>query len=257
MEYFGYNSYYMSGHSKWSTIKRKKEATDQARGKVFSKLSRAISIAIKTGGGANPDSNYKLRMAIDAARAENMPKVNIDRVLAKADEGGEINEIMYEGFGPESVGIVIETATDNKNRTAQEMKGLFDRAGGSMGGPGSVSYNFVQKGYLLVEKQGNPEEQELALIDLGVDDVEESNEGIETYTDPTKVFSTKEALEKNGFTVTRAELIMKPKLFQMVSDEQKAQKIINLLETLENHDDVQKVYSNLDLSDEIARKLAS
>lgn len=246
----------MSGHSKWSTIKRKKEATDSARGKVFSKLSKAISIAIKTGGGPNPDANYKLRMAMDAAKAENMPKANIDRILAKADAEGTIDEIMYEGFGPASIGILVEAATDNRNRTAQEIKGLFERGGGALGGPGSVSYNFDSKGYLLVEKKGDTATQELALIDLGVEDLEETMDGIEVYTSPSSIFTLKEKIIKNGFTVLKSELCMKPKTLQMIDDADKARKIIGLLDTLENHDDVQKVFSNLDLPDEVSEKIA-
>lgn len=245
----------MSGHSKWSTIKRKKAITDQARGNAFSKLSKAISIAIRTGGGPNPDANFKLRMAIDLAREANMPKANIDRILSKADDGGEVDEIMYEGFGPDSVGILVEAATDNRNRTGQELKGLFDRRGGSLGGPGSVSYNFTSKGYLLVEKKGSSEDQELTLIDLGADDLEEIEEGIEVFTDPTKVYQMRELLEKSGFKVLKSELIMKPKTFQTVTDLGKAQKIIDLIDVLENHDDVQKVFSCVNFPSEVAEKL--
>lgn len=144
----------MSGHSKWSTIKRQKAVTDQARGKIFSKLSKAISVAVKTGGSDNPDFNPKLRVAVETAKASNMPKSNIDRAIQRASEVGDLTEVLYEGFGPYGVGVVVEATTDNKNRTSQEIKTIFDRSGGNLGGPGSVMFNFVKKGMIIIKRQG-------------------------------------------------------------------------------------------------------
>lgn len=234
----------MSGHSKWSTIKRQKAVNDNARGQTFSKLSRAITIAVKTGGGPNPDSNYKLKMAIDAARAENMPKGTIDRAINKAASGGEqMEEIMYEGFGEEGVGVLVQATTDNRNRTAQEIKSIFDKNGGTMSQPGSVSFNFELKGYLLIKKFENVDEQILALIDLGIEDVEETEGGIEIYVSAQELFEVKRKVEENGFGVITAELIQKPKL-KIPLEENKAEKLFKLLDALDSHEDVQKVFDN-------------
>lgn len=143
----------MSGHSKWSTIKRKKETSDAARGKLFSKLSRAISIAVKTGGGPDPSSNSKLKVAIDAAKSANMPKINTERAISRGGGKDNLEEITYEGFGPLSIGVLVEVTTDNRNRSGQDIKVLFEKGGGRLGGPGSVSHNFESKGLLLVKKK--------------------------------------------------------------------------------------------------------
>lgn len=237
----------MSGHSKWSTIKHKKAATDAAKGKLFSRLVKAISIAVKTGGGDNPDSNAKLRVAIDAAKAANMPKANIDRAITKATSEGEgLEEMTYEGFGPGGFGVIVEVATDNRNRTGQEIKTIFDKSGGQLAGPGAVSYNFEPKGYLLIEKSENPDGQMLTLIDLGVEDVEETEEGIEIYVSPGDLFEIKNKIEEKGFKVDSAELVQKPKTLQILEGE-KAQKAVDFLDRLDEHDDVQKVFANLDV----------
>src|SRR3989344_6041026 len=149
----------MSGHSKWATIHRSKEVKDAKRGNLFAKMGRAISIAVKAGGGPDPSANFKLRVAIEKARAADMPKENIERAIAKASEGGALEEVTYEGFGPGGIGVIVEAATDNKNRTAQEIKNAFERGGGNLAGPGSVSFNFEQKGFLLVKKTDKPDEQ--------------------------------------------------------------------------------------------------
>lgn len=241
----------MSGHSHYATIKRAKEANDSARGKVYSKLAREIAIAVKQGGNADPDFNYKLRMVIDKARSANMPKDNIERALAKGGSGEALEVMTYEGFGPGGVGVVIEAATDNRNRTAQEIKNLFERVGGNLSGPGSVSFNFESRGLILVEKQADPQTQMLALIDQGVEEMEETNDGIEAYVAPDKLREVREKLETAGFTVKSAELTMKPKNFVTISNPTEAAKIINFLDTLNDHEDVQKVYANLDIPDEI------
>lgn len=239
----------MSGHSKWSTIKHKKAANDQARGKVFSKLSKAITVAVKTGGGDNPDFNNKLRVAIDAAKKENMPNANIERAISNAASSTEqMEEVTYEGFGPGGIGVIVDAVTDNRNRTSQEIKLLFDRGGGTFAKPGAVSFNFTPKGYLLVEMKGDPEEEQLVLIDAGVEDMEETDEGIEAYVEPTKLYEVKKAVEESGFTVIDAELIQKPNTSLLLKSAE-GQKAVSFLERIDDHDDVQKIYSNLELTD--------
>lgn len=241
----------MSGHSHYATIKRQKAATDAARGNVFSKHARAIMIAAK--GGGDPDTNFKLRVAIDKARTDNMPKDNIERAIAKAtSEGGALEEVVYEGFGPSGVSVMVEVATDNKNRTAQEMKNLFDKSGGNLAGPGAVSYNFESKGFLLIKKADDAESQMLSLIDMGVEDVAESPDGIEVYVAPENLSQTRKDLEGKGFEMIETEIQMKPKTFQTLENAAEAQKAVKFLEALEEHDDVQRVFSNLDIPEGVS-----
>jgi YebC/PmpR family DNA-binding regulatory protein len=247
----------MSGHSKWSTIKRKKEATDSARGSLFSKLSKAISVAIVQGGGANPDTNYKLKVAIDAAKEANMPKINIERLLKRASEQKKFSELVYEGFAPGGVGVLVDVITDNKNRSSQEIKGIFDRMGGSVAGPGSVSFNFEPKGLVVVEKSKNSEEQQLQLIDLGVEDFEETNETVEIYVDPKQLSELKDNIEGMGMKILSSELTQKPKMYAIIDDPKKVSKILKLIDSLEDQDDVSKVYSNFDASEETINQAAS
>lgn len=246
----------MSGHSKWQTIRRKKESEDIKRGKLFSKLSRAISIAVKTGGGNDPETNYKLRIAIDKAKEANMPKDNVERAISKGSGEGEgLVEATYEGYGPDGVAVMVEVATDNKNRSSQEIKFLFERGGGNLAGPGAVSFNFVPRGVLVVKDEGNSEQLMLDLIDMGVEDVEEEGKYIEAYVAPSKLHELKEKIDKKGYKVTSAELVQKPKNLQPVKDESKAKKVVALLESLEEHDDVQKVFANADIPEDILNKL--
>lgn len=248
----------MSGHSHFATIKRQKESKDAAKGKVFSKMGRAISIAVKTGGGGNPEANYKLRMVIDQARAVNMPKENIERAISKAESAADnLEEVVYEGFGPGGVAVVVEATTDNRNRTAQEMKNLFEKSGGNMGGPGSVSYNFTKKGLLMLEKEASTEEQMLKLIDLGVEDILETENSLEVYVAPEKLKEVRDALEENGFKVSSSELILKPNSPEKITDEGQAAKILNFLDKMDDHDDVQNVFVNVDIPDDIAQKVIS
>lgn len=235
----------MSGHSHFATIKRQKGLKDAAKGNIFGKLSKMISIAIKAGGGPNPDMNFKLRVAIDKARENNMPKENIDRILKSATEKMDnIEEITYEGFGPFGMAVVIETATDNKNRTAQEIKSLFEKGGGTMGGPNSVLHNFDHKGYLQVEKKDDPDLQALAIIDLGVDDVEVTEEGVDIYTSPDLLKSVRDKVEGLSHKIVKTELTMIPKAYLSITDDAQIEKITKFLESFENHDDVQKIYHN-------------
>lgn len=242
----------MSGHSKWSTIKHQKAANDAARGKLFSKLSRAITIAARSG--PDPDMNYKLRVAVDKAKEANMPKDNIERAISKAQGGGDLEEVSYEGFGPSGIAVIVEVATDNRNRTGQEIKNLFERGGGSLAGPGAVAFNFEPKGLLVVKKKANPDEQMLDLIDLGVDDVEETDEGIEAYVAPNSLSDIRKKIEDKGYQIITAELIQKPKSYQKLVDPQEAKKAVDFLEKLEDHDDVQKVFANVDVPEEVLEK---
>lgn len=245
----------MSGHSHYATIKRQKETKDAARGQLFSKLARAVSVAVKTGGGANPDTNYKLRVAIDKAKVANMPKGNIEKAISKGSGGGTLEEVTYEGFGPEGIAVMVEVATDNRNRSGQEIKNLFERGGGRLAGPGAVSFNFEARGLLLVEKKKDKDEQMLTLIDLGVEDMEEMEDGIEVYVESGKLSETKSKLEKEGFKVTSSELMQKPKNYQIISDKNAASKILSFLNKLEEHNDVQKVFANFDIPEDILTKI--
>lgn len=244
----------MSGHSKWSTIKRKKAANDQARGKLFSKLAKAISVAVKTGGGPSPDSNYKLRMAIDQAKAENMPKANIERAITSASTSGNLEEVTYEAFAPYNVLLMIDAATDNRNRTVQEIKALIERAGGSMGSPGSVAFNFEKKA-LFVLKKDKVEEQMLALIDIGVEDIDESGEDIHVYVEANSFAKVRDELTKLGFIVKSSGIVQKPKNLEKIVDSEKAQKLLAFLEKIEDHEDIQDVFSNFDIPDEVLEKI--
>lgn len=240
----------MSGHSHFATIKRQKAANDAVKGNLFSKLARNIMIAAKSG--PDPDMNFKLRVEIDKARAASMPKENIDRAIAKATtEAANMQEINYEGFGPAGIGIIVQAATDNKNRTAQEIKNTFDRGGGNLAGPGAVSFNFENKGFMLVKKNANPDEQELNLIDLGAEDIEATDDGFEVYVAPDKLSEIHKKITGAGFEVTTAELQMKPVNFVEVTNPADASRALKLLESLEDLEEVQKVFSNLDIPDDL------
>lgn len=244
----------MSGHSHYATIKRQKGANDAARGNLFSKLARSIMIAAK--GGADPDMNYKLRFEIDKAREASMPKENIDRAIAKATtEAANIEEISYEGFGPGGISVIVSVASDNKNRTAQEMKNVFERGGGNLAGPGAVSYNFENKGFLLVKKVADKDAQMLSLIDIGAEDIIESEDGLEVYVAPESLAEVHQKVTELGFEVTGAELIMRPKNMQTVESADTAAKALKFIEEIEDHEDVQKVFTNLDIPDEILQKI--
>jgi len=247
----------MSGHSKWSQIKRQKGVADSKRGQIFTKLANAIIVAARSGG-TNPDTNFRLRLSIEEARKNNMPKENIERAISKgAKEGENLEEIKYEGFGPGGIAIIVEAATDSRNRTGQEIKNIFERVGGNLAGPGSVSFNFEPKGLLLLEKQENLDSQMLSLIDLGVEDIVETEDGLEVYVSPDKLTETRDSLQNAQFKIMSYELFEKPKNSQVISDPIAAHKVLNFLDTLENQDDVQKVYANIDIPQEILKNLNS
>ncbi len=243
----------MSGHSKWSTIKHQKGAADAKRGKMFSKVGRAIAIAVKEGGSDSPESNAHLRLAIEQARAINMPKDNIKRAIYRgAGRGGSgvLETITYEGFGPEKTAIIVECVTDNRNRTTSEIKSFFEKGGGNLGSPGSTAYLFQKRGFILVAKTNQDAQADLfKLIDLGVEDVEEAGDLIEVYTKPEELEEFKGKITAAGFNVKEASLTFKPVSVMTISDSHQKEKILNFLQDLDDFEDVQKVYCNADFQD--------
>ncbi|MCX8126680.1 MAG: YebC/PmpR family DNA-binding transcriptional regulator, partial [Dehalococcoidia bacterium] len=242
----------MSGHSKWSKIKRQKVADDAKRGQVFTKLTREIIVAAREGGG-NPEANFRLRLAIQKARDANMPSENINRAIQKGIGGGgegsgQLTEITFEGYGPKGVAVLVEAVTDNRNRTVQEVRSLFTKFGGSLGATGSVSWLFESKGVITVDATGN-EAEDLAMtaIEHGAEDVKIEKGYIEIYTKPKDLEAVRKAIEAKK-PVSSAEVLMEPKNTVMLEGEDVA-KVLNFLERLEELDDVQKVASNLDFSE--------
>jgi YebC/PmpR family DNA-binding regulatory protein len=246
----------MSGHSKWSTIKRQKGVTDAKRGALFTKVAREISVAARQGG-ADPDANYRLRMAIDKARAVNMPADNIKRTIDKAAGGGEgeqYEEIVYEGYGPGGVAILVEAATDNRNRTAAEVRSIFTKAGGQLAGSGAVAWQFEPKG-LITAIGADPDAIALAAIDAGASDVDTTVDPIEIYTEPADLEAVRKALEGSGIAVDQAESAMIAK--QTVElDVAHARQALRLVELLEDLDDVQRVTANFDIPEEVFAEVA-
>jgi YebC/PmpR family DNA-binding regulatory protein len=239
----------MSGHSKWATIKRQKGLNDQKRGKTFTKLANAITISVKQGGGiGDPDSNFRLRLAIDAARSANMPKENIERAIKRATEGktGTFEEVIYEGFAPGGVSVIIEAATDNSMRTTSEVKSIFNKAGASFGQPGSVSYQFKHIGRIIVKKGTKTFDEIFSLAaDDGADDVEEVLDEVFIYTQMHDLAKVKDALSSAGLEIVEADLIRAPIVKIEVNEEEKLNKLEHFINSLEEMDDVQKVYTNL------------
>jgi YebC/PmpR family DNA-binding regulatory protein len=237
----------MSGHSKWSTIKRQKGVADAKRGQAFTKLSNAITLAVKQGGGiADPTSNFKLRLAIDKARTMNMPKDNIERAIdrATATSKSSFDEVVYEGFGPGGIALIVEAATDNKNRTTSEVKNIIEKNGGTMGNPGSVSYLFNRRGEIVINKNGISEEDIMtAALDAGLEDIEEEAEVYFLYTSPENLMNVKNAIDAAGYSTENAELVYKP-LTTIEMEEELYQKMEQLMNKIDEQDDVQKVYSN-------------
>jgi YebC/PmpR family DNA-binding regulatory protein len=243
----------MSGHSHWATIKHKKGAVDAKRGKLWSKLSRAIIIAAKHGGG-DPNMNLKLRYAIDKAREVSMPKDNIERAIKRGTgelEGQTFEEISYEGFAPGGVAMMVDVLTDNRNRTASEIRKMFERHGGTMGSAGSVAYLFQRKGVFNVAPDGKDEDTMLGIaLEAGAEDMRSAGPNFEITCDPPSFNKVKDALAKAGVTVQTAEVAQVPKAPTDV-DVETAQKVMRLIESLDDQDDVQNVYSSMNFSDEI------
>jgi YebC/PmpR family DNA-binding regulatory protein len=247
----------MSGHSKWSTIKRKKAATDAARGKVFTKFIKEITIAARSGGG-DPDANPRLRTAINAAKAVNMPAANIDRAVKKGTgelEGATIEEMHFEGYGPNGVAILVECATDNRNRAANDIRHLFTKFGGSLAAAGAVAYLFKARGLLVVEKTAIAEDTLLDLVlEAGADDVNSEGEAHEVFTPPSAFEAVREALAARQVPVLSAE-VTKLASVTVPLGEKEAGSVLKLVDLLEENDDVQKVYANFVIPDEVLAKL--
>lgn len=243
----------MSGHNKWSTIKHKKEKTDAKKGKIFTKIGREIAVAVKEGG-ADPASNSRLRDCIAKAKANNMPNDNINRSIKKASgELGNINyeEITYEGYGVNGVAVIVEALTDNRNRTASDVRHAFDKCGGSLGATGCVGWMFDKKGVMLIEDDGNIDEEELmmAALDAGADDFSAEEGAFEITTEPSEFSVVREALESAGYTFLSAEIDRIPQNMAAVDEEQKNM-VLKLLDMLEDNDDVQNVYHNADIDED-------
>ena len=249
----------MSGHSKWSTIKRKKGAADAARGKLFSRLVKEITVAARTGGG-DPAANPRLRSAVDAAKRENMPAANVTRAIKRGT--GEIpglvyEEVMYEGFGPGGVALLVQTATDNRNRTVAEVRKIFEKAGGSLGESNSVAWMFKPAGYFLVDADSISEDDLLmAALEAGAEDVSLQDGYYEVIAPPTEVHAVRTALHEAGITCETEEQAMLPVNYVSVEGRE-AERVLRLMETLEDHDDVQQVWANADIDQELMAQLAA
>ena len=255
----------MSGHSKWHNIQAKKGKADAARGKIFTKIGREIAIAVREGG-ANPESNGKLRDIIAKAKANNMPNDNIQRSIKKAaGEGSGINyeEIVYEGYAPGGVAVICNIVTDNRNRTSADVRHIFDKCGGNLGAPGSVSYMFDNKGQIVVEREPGMDEDEMMMIalDAGAEDMKALDDVFEIYTAPNDFSAVREALEQQGLSFLSADVKMIPQNTVSITDEETAAKIEKLLDMLDDNDDVADVYHNAELpesdeEDEYAQRCA-
>jgi YebC/PmpR family DNA-binding regulatory protein len=250
----------LSGHSKWSSIKHKKGAADAKRGQLFSKLSRAIIVAAKEGGG-DPANNMSLQNAIEKAKSYSMPKDNIDRAIAKgsgADADADAFEtIVYEGYGPEGVAVIVEALTDNRNRTAADVRHLFAKHGGNLGTAGAVSWQFDRRGVVVVPADG-VDEEELLLVaaDGGADDIEQDGSVFQVTSAPEALSTVRQTIEGAGFSVDSAELQLVPKTTVEIDDEQKARQVMRLIDALEENDDVQDVYANFDIPEQVLEAVA-
>jgi YebC/PmpR family DNA-binding regulatory protein len=247
----------MSGHSKWATIKRKKGATDQARGKVFSKFIKEITLAAR--GGADPNMNPRLRTAIAGAKSVNMPAANIERAIRRGaglEEGVHYEETQYEGYGPGGVAVLVEVATDNRNRTAGEIRNIFTKHGSALGAAGSVAYLFKPRGVIIVDKAAATEEALMDIVlEAGADDVVSEGDSFEILAPPSHFEAVKEALAAKSVPTQSAELTKLASQLVAVGEKQ-AESLLKLVDMLEDHDDVQKVYANFSMSDELMAKLS-
>jgi YebC/PmpR family DNA-binding regulatory protein len=249
----------MSGHSHWAGIKYKKAAADAKRGKTWSKISRMIIVAAKSGGG-DPAANLALRYAIDKAKAANMPKDTIEKAVKKGTgelEGVSFEEVLYEGYGPSGVAVMVEALTDNRNRTGPEVKRIFEKHGGSLGATGCVNWMFSKKGLIAVNAARIDEEQLLEIaLNAGADDMQSTGELFEITCEPGAFEELKKALEQKEITTEVAEISMVPQSTVTVSDEQTARRIISLMEAFDDHDDVQNAYANFNIPDEIVSRVS-
>lgn len=246
----------MSGHSKWASIKHQKAVKDARRGASFTKFANLISVAAR--GGADPSTNFKLRLAVDSAKKAGVPNANIDRAIKRGsgqDGGGTFEEITYEGYGPGGVAIIVETATDNRNRTAPDVRSAFGKHGGTMGTTGSVAYQFTQRGVVVIDA-ADLEAATMDAIEAGAEDVEEGEAQLIVYTKPTDLDAVRKALAEKGYTVEKAELSFEPNTTVAVTDETTARKLIRLMDALDELDDVTATYTNFDISPELMEQLA-
>ena len=250
----------MSGHSKWSSIKHKKGAADAKRGKLFSKLSRAIIVAAKEGGG-DPSGNLSLQNAIEKAKSYSMPKDNIDRAIAKGSgadaDASSFETVVYEGYGPSGVAVIVEALTDNRNRTASDVRHTFAKNDGNLGGSGAVAWLFERRGVVLVPADGADEDElTLAAAEGGADDVARDGSSYQVLSAPESLAAVREAIESAGFTIESAELTMLPKTTVEVANEGDAKKVLRLMDELEDNDDVQDVYANFDIPERVLEAVA-
>ena len=243
----------MSGHSKWNNIKRKKEKTDAAKAKIFTKIGREISVIVKAGG-PNPQENSKLKDAIAKAKANNVPNDNIERIIKKAaGEGGanEYEELIYEGYGPNGVAVVVETLTDNRNRTAGEMRHYFDKCGGNLGQSGSVMFMFDRKGVIVIEGEGLDEDTVMeAALEAGAEDFSFDGDVFEITTEPNDLGTVRDALEEKGYSFLSAEVQYIPQTTTVIDDEESVDKMDKLIDMLEENDDVQEIWHNWEMPEE-------
>lgn len=246
----------MSGHSKWSSIKHKKAAVDAKRGKVFTKIVRELTVAAKIGGG-DPDANPRLRLVVDKAKSVNMPHDNMKKAIQKGTgelPGISYDEIIYEGYGPAGVAVYMETLTDNRNRTVGELRNILSKHNGSLGESGSVAWIFEKSGYILVDKKTTGEDDLMGIaLDAGATDMknEPEEESYEIITAPEDFENVKRVLEEASIEVTMAEITMLPKNYIKIDEPKKASQMTRLMDTLEDHDDIQNVYANFDIPDEL------
>jgi YebC/PmpR family DNA-binding regulatory protein len=247
----------MAGHSKWASIKHKKKATDAKRGALFTKLTRAITVAAREGGG-DPEGNPSLVLAIQKAKDASMPKDNIERAIAKgtgADQDADAFEaIVYEGYGPGGVAVLVEALTDNRNRTSSDVRHAFSKHGGSLGEPGSVNWIFEKKGQIVVDAARYGEDDLMVAVDAGAEDVAEDGDVLEVVTGPTGLAAVRGALEQAGVEVQSAELVMRP-TNRIEIDESQTASLMRLLDTLEDNDDVQDVHANFDVDAEVLERV--
>lgn len=249
----------MSGHSKWAQIRRSKGVNDARRGQLFTRLGREIVVAVREGGSGDPNANFRLRIAVQRARDANMPMDNIERTIKRAlggSEGANLEEITYEGYGPGGTAILVQTLTENRNRTVAEVRNAFNRNAGNMGENGCVDWLFEAKGIIEVELKGNdPDELSLEAIDMGADDVEPAgpdDEYLTIYTDPSELENVRKALEEKKYTILKSESTLIPKTRVDLAEEKVAHQVLRLIERLEDLDDVQNVYTNADFPEEFA-----
>lgn len=250
----------MSGHSKWASIKHKKAATDAKRGKQFTKLARAITVAAREGGG-DPDGNPTLATAVQKARDFSMPKDNIQRAIDRGTGAGAgadaIERVVYEGYGPAGVAVLVEALTDNRNRAGSDIRHAFEKHGGSLGEPGSVAWVFEKRGVVLVDAERYDEEDLLPAIDAGADDVVLDGDLLKVVTEPATLAAVREALEQAGVEIQESDLTMEPKNVVEVGEEPEARRLMSLMDSLDEHDDVDQVHANFDIPAELLERVAA